>query len=223
MNAAAYALAAAALAGYLARTVRAGGDPLAPTLVEDAGAIVDSARDLIEPTPDTDAAARNVAAFLTMIATAEGTADGNGYRALYGHTPRRPVLFDSFADHPAEAGWSGVRLTDEQCAGAGLGAGCVTTAAGRYQITRTTWRRLRAKLGRAALPDFSPAAQDAAAVELIAERGALRDVQDGRAVDAIAKVRRVWASLPGAGYAGQPERSQQFALAAYTAAGGSLA
>lgn len=193
-----------------------------PSIADQARSVADAVLDFVAPAP-VDTAANNLAAFLTAIATAEGTADGNGYRALYGHTPRRPVLFDSFADHPAELGWPGVRLSDEQCAGAGLSSGCVTTAAGRYQITRTTWRRLRAKLGRDALPDFSPASQDRAAQELIAERGALRDVQTGAVEAAIDKVRRIWASLPGAGYAGQPERSLPYVLAAYETAGGTLA
>jgi lysozyme len=82
-----------------------------------------------------------------------------------------------------------------------------------------TWDRMRAKLG---LPDFSPASQDAAAVGLIDDAGALNDVKAGRFETAIAKVRRIWASLPGAGYA-QSERSMDMLRAAYQSAGGSFA
>ena len=88
---------------------------------------------------------------------------------------------------------------------------------GRYQILARTWDGVRRKLG---LSDFTPASQDAAAVELIRERGALADVQAGRTVRAIGKVAKVWASLPGAGY-NQPERQLSALMQAYASAGGS--
>lgn len=154
-----------------------------------------------EPPPDL--AARNVAAFLDMIAYAEGTAGPNGYRTMFGGG-----LFDSFADHP--------RVFHDFRDGAGRQLR--TSAAGRYQFLSRTWDALRKRLG---LPDFSPPSQDQAAIELIRERGALRDVQAGRIAQAITKVAPIWASLPGAGYA-QPERKLPALLASYTAAGGNL-
>ncbi len=174
--------------------------------------------------PGADAQAQAVAnrrAFLLMIRHAEGTSDANGYRALFGHRPSRPVLFDSFADHPRKA----VQFRHPT---RGL---LWTSAAGAYQAmavsplpdgrsTRVnTWDRIRAKLG---LPDFSPASQDAFAVELIDEKGALDDVDAGRFDVAVAKVREVWASLPGAGY-GQPEKAIADLRGVYVAQGGSLA
>lgn len=173
------------------------------------------------PSPDEDRADANVRAFLSMIRTAEGTADANGYRALFGHTPRRPRLFDSFADHPRIAS----RFTDQ------AGRQLWTSAAGAFQFmavstipgggaTRVdTWDRVSRALG---LPDFSPESQDAAAVELIRRRGALGDVRAGRFAQAVGKVRAEWASLPGAGYA-QPERSFEAVQTAYLRAGGTLA
>jgi lysozyme len=74
--------------------------------------------------------------------------------------------------------------------GRGLGSGCKSTAAGRYQIIKPTWLSLKSKLG---LPDFSPASQDAAAIELIRQRGALADVQAGRIESAVNKCAKVWA------------------------------
>jgi hypothetical protein len=50
------------------------------------------------------------------------------------------------------------------------------------------------------LPDFSPASQDRLAIQLIRERGALEDLQQGRIERAIYRCRNIWASLPGAGY-----------------------
>ena len=174
-------------------------------------------RDLRLRADNTDA---NRAAFLSAIAWAEGTDNAGGYRCLYGSRPSAPSLLDSFADHPAELGWPGVKLTDQQCRGAGLGAGCVSTAAGRYQITRTTWRGLG---GAGKYGEFSPAAQDAAALDLIAARRALDDVDAGRFAAAVDKIRRVWASMPGAGYAGQQMRTLDQLAAVYSGAGGAFA
>lgn len=183
--------------------------------------VAEEAAHVFEPNPvPTVAAERNLAAFLAMIRHAEGTADENGYRALFGHTRDRPRLFDAFTDHPRIAS----RFTDQR------GRELWTTAAGAYQAmavspipgggrTRVdTWDRIRRKLQ---LPDFSPASQDRMAVELIDEAGALADVLAGRAADAIRKVRGVWASLPGAGY-DQPERRIGWLLTKYSDAGGVL-
>ncbi len=152
---------------------------------------------------DDATAARNVRAFLDTIAYAEGTAGrgDNGYNILFGGG-----TFASYADHPRQL----IPFTDL------AGRQLRSSAAGRYQFLARTWDGLKVKLG---LRDFGPANQDAAAAELIRERGALRDVQAGRFTTAITKVRPVWASLPGAGYS-QPERSFSHLLAAYQRAGG---
>lgn len=161
-----------------------------------------------------DPSAANVAAFLTMIEHAEGTARGgrDPYRTCYAY---RHTIRD-LAEHPAVSGeWKGEPLDS-------LGpqyAGLVSTAAGRYQIIRRTWLGARKALG---LRDFGPASQDRAAVWLIKNRGALADVQAGRFAQAVDKCRAEWASLPGAGY-GQPERKLGELQAAYTNAGGTLA
>lgn len=156
----------------------------------------------------------NQTAFLTALRLGEGTGGANGYRTLFGG-----ALFDSYATHPALAGWRGLPLSDAMCANAGFGPGCVSTAAGAYQINKPTWNRIAAKLG---LGDFSPASQDAAAWELIREKGADADVMAGRTAQAVGKVRKIWASLPGAGY-GQHEVSLASFNSVYTQAGGILA
>jgi len=156
----------------------------------------------------------NLSAFLRALRVGEGTSGENGYTTLMGGRQ-----FASFADHPALLGWRGTPLSDGMCRAAGFGPGCVSTAAGAYQITKPTWVRVASKLG---LNDFSPASQDAAAIELIREKGALADIQAGRIADAVAKVRRVWASLPGAGYGQAEVRFAAFANN-YQNAGGALA
>lgn len=182
---------------------------------------VEEAAHVFEPNPvPAVTAERNLAAFLAMIRHSEGTADDNGYRALFGHTRDRPRLFDGYADHPRIA----TRFTDAR------GRELWTSAAGAYQAmavspipgggsTRVdTWDRIQRKLQ---LPDFSPVSQDRMAVELIDEAGALADVLAGRVTEAVRKVRRVWASLPGAGY-DQPERRLAWLLTKYSDEGGLL-
>lgn len=146
----------------------------------------------------------NISAFLDLIAYAEGTLNERGYQTQFGYR-----YFQSYADHPRQY----FDYTDQ------AGRTLKTSAAGRYQIIVKTWDALKDKLG---LQDFSPASQDAAAVELIRQRGALNDVKAGRIADAVTKCAPVWASLPGAGY-NQPERDLPTLLATYTAKGGTLA
>lgn len=162
-----------------------------------------------------DVAAQNEKAFLDMLAYAEGTSGADGYRTMFGG-----ALFDSFADHPRRA----VQFTDK------AGRTLWTSAAGRYQFMAAsplpsgkytkvdTWGVLQRRLQ---LPDFGPASQDAAALELVRERGALNDVRAGRLAAAVDKVAPIWASLPGAGYA-QPEKKLTTLVAQYQAAGGNL-
>lgn len=164
-----------------------------------------------------DLADANLRAFLDTLAVAEGTAGigDNGYNVRFGRK-----LFSSYADHPRIA----VQFRDL------AGRLLWTSAAGRYQFmaisplpsgatTRVnTWDRLRDKLQ---LPDFSPASQDAAAIELIRERGALDDVRAGRFALAVDKCRRTWASLPASGH-DQPEQPIERLAAAFTAAGGTI-
>jgi muramidase (phage lysozyme) len=146
----------------------------------------------------TDAASRNVSAFLDTIKYAEGTW-GKGDNILFGFG-----TFDGFDDHPR------IRVPFRDT---------FSTAAGPFQIIAPTWDRIASRLG---LPDFSPASQEQAAIELIREAGALDDVEAGRFAMAVEKVRKVWASFPGAGY-GQPERSFQSLAGFFQAAGGTLA
>lgn len=139
-----------------------------------------------------------VLAFLQTIRVGEGTAGPNGYKTLFGGG-----LFDSFADHPRQV----------ICRNTANGRIC-SSAAGAYQFLRATWDRIAGKL---ALPDFSPSSQDIGAIELIREKGALDDVKAGRFDEAVNKCRRVWASMPGAGY-GQPEIAATRYKAIYLAA-----
>lgn len=152
----------------------------------------------------------NRGAFLDMIAFSELgaaliAASDRGYNVIVGSTPSKPNLFTSYADHPRVL--------------VNLKPGLSSTAAGRYQLLARYFDVYKRQLG---LPDFSPACQDAIALQQIKERRALDDIDAGRISIAVAKVKNIWASLPGAGY-GQHENSYEVLAAAYKQAGGMLA
>lgn len=161
--------------------------------------------------------ARNLAAFLHAIARAEGTANqADPYRVTVGYK----FTIGDYADHPASLGlWKGEPLSSAMCKAAGFGPGCVSTAAGKFQIIKPTWQRLKAKLK---LADFGPASQDAAAIELLRECGALEFAKRGDVREAAFAARKTWASLPGAGYQ-QPEKTVAWLQTQFTSAGGVLA
>lgn len=94
--------------------------------------------------------------------------------------------FDSYADHPRKVGMVNAR-------------GQKSTAAGKYQITETTWDELRKK--HPDLNDFSPHNQDKAAWYLAQQRykGDLsKDLKDPSKIKGVSKaLNKTWNSLPG--------------------------
>ncbi len=147
---------------------------------------------------------QNRQAFLDMIAQSEiGAAllaeTDNGYNVLVGATPANPLTFSDYSHHP--------RIYN---------AKFNSTAAGRYQINWPTYQTVSGQTG---LTDFSPDTQDAMAIQLCANKGALADIDAGNIQAAIAKCAPVWASLAGAGY-GQHENSMTNLVAWFTNAGG---
>jgi muramidase (phage lysozyme) len=150
---------------------------------------------------------KNLKAFLDMIAVSElgykllNNSD-DGYNVLVGGT-----LFDNgYATHPNIL----VPIPS---------LGINSTAAGRYQILYRNYVAYSKQLG---LHDFSPASQNAIAVQMIKERKALPLIEDGNITEAIVKVSNIWASLPGAGY-DQHENKLADLLKAYTDSNGTLA
>lgn len=125
-----------------------------------------------------------IKAALDTIAKAEGVK--YGYNTLYGNT-----RFDSLASHPK-------KLVTKW--------GITSSAAGRYQFLAKTWDNIAKKLN---LDSFSAENQDIAALYLIDQSNATQDIINNNIVTAFYKIRKIWASLPGAGY-GQGERSQAF-------------
>lgn len=126
---------------------------------------------------------RNRKKILDLIAKAEGA----DYDTIVGGSK-----FQDFSKHPNIVG---LRTKEGP-----------STAAGRYQITGTTYRDVAGKHG---ISDFSPASQDAIALKLIERAGALDLIDKGDFSGAINKLGRTWASLPSSPYS-QPKKSDEW-------------
>ncbi len=163
-----------------------------------------------------DGLSANLRAFLKLIQWAEGTfSKPNPYAVCYAYSH----TISDFSDHPAiTKEWNGVVLPDRICAGAGYGPGCKSTAAGAYQINRPTWLGIKNKLPGIR---FDAAGQTAAAIQLIKQRGALQDVENGALYKALKKCNPTWASLPGSPY-DQPTRSYSKCEDFYISQGGGV-
>lgn len=149
----------------------------------------------------------NRTAFLAMIGQSEVGATlisetDSGYNVLVGATPSNPLTFSDYSTHP--------NILNQQYD---------STAAGLYQINHPTWLTLVKQTG---LSDFSPATQDAMAIQLITNKGALADVDAGNFASAISKCAPVWASLPGNSY-GQPTNALNTLQSWFQNAGGIVA
>jgi muramidase (phage lysozyme) len=152
----------------------------------------------------------NLKAFLDMIAYSEIglgllLVSDQGYNVIVGSTKNHPDLFTSYADHPRKL----VKLSDTLS----------STAAGRYQILARFYDFYKKSLH---LPDFGPDSQDKIALQLIRECKAVEDIINGNVTAAIAKCQSRWASLPGAGYAGQHMNKLANLEQAFTNAGGKI-
>lgn len=136
----------------------------------------------------------NVAKFLNLISRAEGT-ETHGYNTAFGGG-----RFEDFSKHP------NIQKKFTQTDGKVNSSG----ASGRYQFMDKTWNGVAKKYG---LNDFSPINQDLGAIALIADSGALKDVESGNFKRAIDKLGSQWASFPSAPKAyKQKTRSYEFLL-----------
>jgi muramidase (phage lysozyme) len=113
-----------------------------------------------------DASNPNVRKFLDEIAKAEG----GDYNIIVGGG-----RFEDFSKHPGIVGM----VTDKG----------PSTAAGRYQITQSTYNDLAKKMG---ISGFDPTAQDAMAIQLLKDRGAYEDVLSGNFDAAKKTLRSTW-------------------------------
>lgn len=163
---------------------------------------------------ESQAGSRNALAFLDMLAWAEGTSTSpatamDGYDVIVTGIDKKPEVFEDFTDHPFALGRKSKVINSR---------GLTSNASGRYQQMLKDWPHYRAVLK---LPNFSPINQDLLALRHIRECRALSDVHAGRIEMAISKCRKIWASLPGAGY-GQREQRVEDLIEEYRLAGGVL-
>lgn len=154
----------------------------------------------------------NVKAFMLTIRKSEGTDASDGYSYLFGSSPRNtrrfPVGKDGkpdFSHHP--------HINEPFNIG---DKADFSSAAGAYQILFGTWEAIRKKYS---LPDFSPASQDIACVELISQQNVLQHLMNGDFDIALRACSHIWASLPFAPY-GQPIHSVDVVTNWYKNAGG---
>ncbi|WP_347558593.1 glycoside hydrolase family 104 protein [Robbsia sp. KACC 23696] len=173
----------------------------------------------------------NRRAFLQMLRYSEGTATTPGtkyqgydvvVRGIVVDDQRRPVLdskgnarlapielMTDFSTHPFANGRPSKIINAH---------GLLSTASGGLQIKLSNWRYYGPLVGA---KDFGPDNQDAIALYMINERGALGLIDAGRFDDAVARVANLWASLPSAGY-GQLEHPIDTVRSYYLAAGGTV-
>jgi muramidase (phage lysozyme) len=138
-----------------------------------------------------------VSALLFAIRSSENKSawltDEQKYGMFYGNVP-----FFDFSEHPILSGeLTPTKLPDYLCRAAGYSAGCVTTAAGAYQITAPTWKEFRAASKGYFLHDFSRESQDECARRILEATGALALLAAGNVPAAITRASSRWASLPG--------------------------
>ena len=111
-----------------------------------------------------------------------------------------PATFSDFSKHPGIAGvgltktgkWTRVDSPDKED---------FSTAAGRYQITRSTWKRLQMKYG---FTDFKPETQDLAAWNLAKDdyakktgKNLLDELRQGNFYHITKHLNKTWTSLAG--------------------------
>lgn len=133
-----------------------------------------------------------VKAFLDTIAFSEGTSTSlitanDGYDVIVSGI-HGPSVFTDYSDHPfAHGGSVQWKLNPPE----------YSTAAGRYQLLARYWNIYKVQLH---LADYSPASQDAVAIQQITERHALPLIAAGDIQGAMKACNAIWASLPGNSY-----------------------
>ncbi|UTV53240.1 glycoside hydrolase family 24 protein [Burkholderia arboris] len=142
----------------------------------------------------------NLSAFLYMLRMAESN---NRYNVINGGQ-----TFSDYSRHPN----IGVPIPWRP--------GYVSTAAGAYQFIFRTWNQVAAEAG---LSDFTPASQDAGAVQYLTDLGAMPLIEAGDLSGAYAQINStgvIFESLPNSqGHNRSPAQLQAW----YQAAGGALA
>jgi muramidase (phage lysozyme) len=133
-------------------------------------------------------------AFLSLIAYSEGTStspitQNQGYDIIVSGV-NGSNRFSDYSAHPFASGRPPIEVV---APGPRFPEGLYSTASGRYQIILPTWKELAAQLK---LPDFTPASQDAACIELLRQKGAAGCILANNIQQAIENCSGIWASFP---------------------------
>ena len=123
-------------------------------------------------------------AFLSLIGWAEGADYSTIVTGVDG-----PQTFSDFSDHPFAPQFHRPPVMWRKGPPPEF-----STAAGRYQILYHWWFAYKTELK---LPDFSPASQDAYALQILKERGAIPLITAGNIQGAIIACHGEWESFPG--------------------------
>lgn len=153
-------------------------------------------------------------AFITMLTRSEGTATSpitqdDGFDVIVTGIDGSPEIFTDYSYHPFANGRAPKVINHK---------GLESTASGGLQILLHEWVYYKKLLN---LQDFSRASQIAVGLQILKERHALPDIDDGNIDQAIAKCANIWASLPGNTY-GQRENAISVLTQYFTDAGGTL-
>ena len=151
---------------------------------------------------------KTVGAFLDLIGISEGTCTSPathdaGYDIIVSGIDG-PNTSSDYSAHPFAAGRAPIVVRTAPSL-------LESTASGRYQITLPTWREITATWSTKL---FSPQQQDAAALELLRQCGALNLIDAGKIENAIEAACETWASFPGNSY-GQGGRTVAWLLEKY--------
>lgn len=143
--------------------------------------------------------------FLDLIAFSEGTSlshltKNDGYDVIVSGI-NGPSIFTDYSTHPL-LGKPPIIINHK---------GLVSSAAGRYQLLARYYAIYKEQLR---LPDFSPQAQDAIALQQIKERNAIQSILAGDLTTGIHLCSNIWASFPGNSY-GQGGRTLATLLEKY--------
>jgi muramidase (phage lysozyme) len=125
-------------------------------------------------------------AFLALISWSEGADYDTIVTGVDG-----PATFSDFSDHPFAPQFNRPPVIVRRS------PLLESTAAGRYQLLYRYWRVYKGQLG---LSDYSPASQDAVAIEQMKERGAIALIGTGDIEGAIRACGSIWASFPNNNY-----------------------
>lgn len=149
---------------------------------------------------------QSIRTMLDLVAACEGTSSSpitknDGYDIIVSGVDG-PHRFDDYTTHPFSHDRQPINVRKEPWP-------LWSSASGRYQFIFPTWKRLDEQLH---LNSFMALEQDMAAMELLRQCGAIKQLRGGLMEAAVLCAGHIWASMPGSN-AGQGGRSMDWVKA----------